>query len=97
MAGEWPDGWRAPEKHEAIAIASELRVEIGNGHALHNQELKLIARRDDQDDVLVMLQDGRVAQVHVTWRGSVEQDSNWPTPKLFRDLAAWHAAQLDQQ
>jgi len=93
MKGEWPDGWRAPEKREVTAIESELRAEIGDGHTLYNQELKLIARRDDQDDVLVVLQDGRVAKVHLTWRGSTERDPNWPTAEFFPDLAAWRVSQ----
>jgi len=57
------------------ALMSELHRELAPGHALFGVPLNAIARRLDSDDVLVSLNDGsgRVALVHLTWRGKPER------------------------
>jgi hypothetical protein len=51
--------------------------------------LGLIARRDDTDDALFLLEDGRVAEVHMTWRKSAEPDPRWPATAIFASLEDW--------
>jgi hypothetical protein len=47
----------------------------------------VVARRQDQDDILVRLHEDQVAQVHLTW--SQDKGSSSPWTELFPTLAAW--------
>lgn len=51
--------------------------------------MRLIARRDGTDDALFQLDDGRVAEVHMTWRRSRETDPRWPATAIFTSLEDW--------
>lgn len=59
----------------ASGLLQELQREVAEGHPLFDRELEVLARRLSQDDVLYRLMDGsgRVAEVHLTWRGSAEK------------------------
>lgn len=57
------------------------------GHALHDVELRVIARAIPQDDVVVETTDGRVALVHLTWSGHPETPP-WPTTETVDSAAA---------
>ena len=64
-----------------------LRREMGPGHVLEAvADLKTIARRQDNDDVLFLLGDGRVAIVHLTWRDGRETDGRWPATRIDPSL-----------
>ena len=59
------------------ALAAELQRELHPDHALFGSPVSAVARRQDCDDVLFMLNDGRVAIVHLTCsgkRGAVADD-----------------------
>jgi hypothetical protein len=58
----------------ARTLADELARELGEGHLLFDVAVEAVARRADRDDVLFRLLDGsgRLALVHLTWRGEVE-------------------------
>lgn len=43
----------------------------------------------DTDDALFALDDGRVAEVHLTWRQGTEPDPRWPFTALFPSLEDW--------
>jgi hypothetical protein len=61
------------------------------GHGLFG--LPLLAIGEKGDDVLFALLDGsgRVAEVHLTWKGEAERPP-WPGAGLFDSFAAWAAA-----
>jgi hypothetical protein len=85
----WPEGWRAPIDGEGDLFERQLLTEAGAGYALGGTGARLIARRVDRDDALYRLTDGRIAEVHLTWRGTAESDPYWPQTEIFADLEAW--------
>ncbi len=70
-------------------LEDQLRHEISDRHVLAHQTVRLIARREDTDDALFALEGGRIAEVHMTWSKSKEQDPRWPVTAVFETLAAW--------
>lgn len=86
--------WLAPwspvdDTAQCGALERQLSAEIAPGHVLTGHAVRLIARRDDTDDALFQLDDGRVAEVHMTWRRSRETDPRWPAAAIFTSLEQW--------
>ena len=63
------------------SFEEELHREVCDEHVLHGIELRVIARRQDMDDFLFALPDGRFANVHLTW--SQETDPLWPSTEIY--------------
>lgn len=87
---DWLDPWYPIDDPEHSAgLARQVAVEIGQGHVLKGLAVRLVARRADTDDALFALPDGRLAEVHMTWRQSAETDPRWPATALFASLEDW--------
>jgi hypothetical protein len=80
--------WRALPPERAEALLRELQIELSPGHPLHGIQLAGIAVSRHADDVLFRLQDGRVAQVHLTWRRGVEKNP-WPSHRIYASFEEW--------
>ena len=65
-----------------------LRSEVDKGHELHGVEVTAIARSTYTDDVLYQLEDGRVAEVHLTWSGHRERPP-WPDCTIYANIGDW--------
>jgi len=93
MTVAWPDGWY-PESAKKVPHAweQELQLEVSPKHILWQQQVRLVARRHDRDEALFELDDGRVAEVHLTWRQAEEPDGKWPWTVVFSNLDQWHAS-----
>jgi hypothetical protein len=90
MNVSWLEPWTPVESGKTrSALETELHRELSLGHPLHGRSLAAIARRADQDDVLFALDDGSVAEVHLTWRGRPEDDPRWPRTEIFPSAEAW--------
>jgi hypothetical protein len=89
---KWTDPWH-PVGPEAQDLVAELQREIGPRHPLAGVQVVPLARRYDQDDVLLELPDGqaRYALVHLTWSGRRERDPRWPHTQFFADWDDWIA------
>jgi hypothetical protein len=74
---------------ESSALENQLVKEVGPKHRLFGLKSKLLARRYDCDDALFLLEDGRLACVHLTWRCDMEPDAAWPTCTLFDTIDKW--------
>jgi hypothetical protein len=86
----WLEPWapiEQPDRREAMQ--AELRVELCAPHALYGLSVVALARRDDQDDVLFELAEGRVAVLHLTWSRKPERDPRWPRTTMSLSLAGW--------
>jgi len=83
---EFLEPWYANEDESLLV---ELQREMNQEHALFGLPLKVLARRQDRDDVLFEIQDcsGRLAEVHLSWE--VESSATWPSAKLFSNLELW--------
>ncbi|WP_212496742.1 hypothetical protein, partial [Bradyrhizobium liaoningense] len=82
--------WRQViDERERLLLEEELRKEIGDRHPLVGLEIKVLGRRDDRDDVLASPEDGRVAEVHLTWSGRKEAHPSWPRTAIFDSMDKW--------
>ncbi|MBT1696416.1 hypothetical protein KK083_05985 [Fulvivirgaceae bacterium PWU4] len=70
-------------------LNNQLEKEIGRGHVLYGRDVKTIARRQDNDDVLFAVFDAgfKYAKVHLTWSQSKLVDNCYPMTKTYRDWA----------
>jgi hypothetical protein len=85
---EWLEPWSGvTDRNGRAALEDELARECG-------LKATALARRLDRDDVLFGLADGKVIEVHLTWRGSPEPDPRWPRMQPFPSLAAWAEARM---
>lgn len=65
-------------------LERELAKETSIGHQLYGKEVKAIAKREDNDDVLFEIGEGKMAVVHLTWKGKKESSPNYPLTKTFK-------------
>lgn len=78
------------------ALAEELARELPSGHVLEGEEtLEVVGRRGDQDDVLFLLRDGRLAIVHLTWAGPREPSPPYPRTRFVASWAEWNEARVE--
>jgi hypothetical protein len=70
------------EERQRRAIANELVAELSPEHPLFGHPGEVIARSEASDDVLLLLEDGRWAIVHLTWRGAPERPP-WPVATAY--------------
>ena len=73
---------------ERTALLVELRRELDSTHPLHGLVATPIGRRQDNDDVLFSLADGRVGVVHLTWAGKPDT-SPFPLTVLYESAAVF--------
>jgi hypothetical protein len=86
---EWLDPWYGIDAGKGVALERELSHEISPRHILSGEPVQLIARRRDADDALFALTDGRVAEVHLTWKNQMESDPRWPATSIYASREAW--------
>lgn len=80
--------WHAVTTEQAEEMLRESREEIAPGHELHGVSIVPIGFSQQADDILVALDDGRVALVHLTW-GRRPEPPPWPRTRIFATLDAW--------
>jgi len=70
-------------------LNSQLEKEISPTHILFRKDVKTIARREDNDDVLFAVSDAdfQYANVHLTWSSSRSTDATYPRTTTFKDWA----------
>jgi hypothetical protein len=76
---ELPEPWYWTEQD----LTDQLEREIGKTHVLHGKTTKTLARRQDNDDVLFLVDNEKFAVVHLTWASQRQTDNRWPTTQLF--------------
>jgi hypothetical protein len=85
---KWPIGWRPIGDDEiGTAFEAELYRELCTAHALYGLRVSTLGRRNDGDDFLFSLEDGRVTEVHLTWQR--ESIPEWPKAQLYRGIEEW--------
>jgi hypothetical protein len=82
---QWLVPWHG--RVDSEALKAELRRECPDGHVLFGHTVKFIAHRQDCDDFLIALEDGRVAVVHLTW--AKETNPLYPDTEIYADLDDW--------
>ncbi len=87
MDAEWLNPWQPIESADVReALVAELQRELPGGHVLFGAQAKPIARREDCDDVLFELDDGRVADVHLMFSRMTAPSTDLPSTRLFDSL-----------
>jgi hypothetical protein len=76
---ELPEPWYWTEQD----LTDQLEREINKAHILHGRITKTLAKRQDNDDVLFLVDNEKFAVVHLTWGSQRLTDSQWPTTQLF--------------
>lgn len=88
----WIAPWQPISERGREAYEHELHLEIGLDHPLYGVKRRAIGRACHTDDVLLEILDHRLAEyavVHLTFRGRREEDPQWPSVILYRDLEHW--------
>jgi hypothetical protein len=80
--------WVESDPEPAAAFLHELQLELASAHPLHGRKLTVIAHSRAADDVLFRIDDGGVADVHLTWSGHVEQPP-WPGHQVYASIEEW--------
>lgn len=70
------------------AILREFYKEVAPGHILYGQKVRLLARRLDMDDIVLELESGQIAYVHLTWCSGADTPP-WPSTGLYDDKASF--------
>ena len=84
MSVDWLIPWHPVEDAGARnGLLAEFQRKLPRGHVLAGVPVTAIGRRQDCDDVLFALEDGRVAIVHLTWSGKTEPVPDHPWTVLF--------------
>lgn len=79
-------------------LEAELRKEVGPNHPLWGEVNRIVAKRDDQDDILVVFEDGengKVAEVHLTWSGKAEASEKVPRTVFYESLGDWRIRSMN--
>ncbi|MFK7969870.1 MAG: hypothetical protein AB8F95_05855 [Bacteroidia bacterium] len=66
------------------ALIRELKLELPEGDFLANESYELEARRMDNDDIVLELEDGRIVVIHLTWSSKQEQ-TGFPHRRIYRN------------
>lgn len=90
MSTLFPEDWYEPEDDlHRQEVEEELREEVGEGHVLKGLSVHLLAQYETTDDALFALDDGRVAQVHMTWSSKMQKNPKFPATRIFPNVEAW--------
>lgn len=98
MSGiEWKGPWRAVERSgkvdELASLQRELSKELTDVHPLASLEPRVIGRCSASDDIVVELNDGRLAIVHLTWCGKPDQfPDKFPDTTIYSSVAEFNDA-----
>jgi len=92
---EMPENWVLIDSEVQGKFSDELKKELPSGHVLLGIDATAIARREDRDDFLFLIEHSeyKYAEVHLTW--SVESNPNWPSASLFKTVKDWKQEVLD--
>lgn len=96
---EWPEPWWCLDQNidARLGIQKELNSEIGPKHPLWGLKPVVIGKADTSDDVIVHLNDGRFACVHLVWHGKIDQyPDKFPSVIVFENVISLQAYLNDE-
>lgn len=78
--------WDAMEMEDKMiqALMNELKLELPDNHPLRNMNTELMARKTNNDDIVLKLENGNIAVVHLTWKGKKEI-VGYPITRIYKD------------
>ncbi|MCG7499696.1 hypothetical protein MHO82_22790 [Vibrio sp. Of7-15] len=87
---DWPEPWWYLDSNIEIraGIQRELNSEIGPKHPLWGLKPVVIGKSDANDDVIVHLNNGKFACVHLIWHGRIDQHPDkYPSSIIFENIS----------
>ncbi|MFA7447322.1 MAG: hypothetical protein WCY77_02700 [Weeksellaceae bacterium] len=72
------------EENSIQSLINELKIELPENHVLYNESYELIARKTNNDDIILELDNGRIAVVHLTWKSKTEVDG-YPITRIYEN------------
>ena len=66
------------------ALMDELKLELPENHLLKVKKIELIARKTNNDDIVLELENGNIAVVHLTWKSKREIDG-YPITRIYKN------------
>jgi hypothetical protein len=73
-----------------VGGATQIKIELSKNHVLQNLEWTVIARRYDQGDILLQIEDeSRVAEVHLIWGNKPDTHPQFPSTVFYSSLKEW--------
>jgi hypothetical protein len=96
---EWLDPWWSTDietESYRQTFLWQLKGEVAPGHELFGIPVRMIGKRDGNDDTLFELLDGsgRVAEVHLVW-SSGSQPPPFPLSRIFANLEVWKRERME--
>jgi hypothetical protein len=85
--------WRLATRENAGFFESELAKELAPHHALFGRRWSALGFTRSSDDVLFQLEDGAVAQVHLTY-SSHPETLGFPGHQVFASLFDWTLGEM---
>ena len=78
--------WSLVNITEKKSLQSKLKCEVGPKHLLWNQKPIVFARNTSGDDILVRTKNNRIAYVHLTYSGKIDQyPEKYPHCEIFEN------------
>jgi len=72
------------EEEHIQALINELKLELPPNHILYNKNVELIAKKTNNDDIVLELEDNSIAVVHLTWSAKQEAEG-FPVAKIYKN------------
>lgn len=72
------------EENTIQSLMNEFRLELSDHHILSKKKVELIARKSNNDDIILEFDGGRIAVVHLTW-SSKEEIDGYPISRIYKD------------
>jgi hypothetical protein len=93
----WSRFWRpmydGEDGTEAQSFQNILASELTSVHPLFSFQPKILGRCRSNDDVVAILNDGRIAVIHLTWKGKPDQNpEKYPSWGCFNTVEAFNRA-----
>lgn len=76
-------------------LINELKLEMPDNHLLSTQNFEVIARKTNNDDIVLKLEDERIAVVHLTWKSKKEIDG-YPITRIYKDKVDFWKKEMKQ-
>lgn len=78
--------WDAMEMEDKSiqALMDELKLELPENHLLKEKKIELIARKTNNDEIVLELENGNIAVVHLTWKSKRGIDG-YPITRIYND------------
>ena len=84
------------EEKNIQALMNELKLELPDDHLLRHQNIELIARKTNNDDIVLELEDERIAVVHLTWK-SRKETNGYPITRIYKDKVEFWNNEMKQE